>query len=277
MKHAFPFVAGAAFLVFCYESQETIRTKLALHRMEKEASHKISALSSASAAPVDGLESALSAAAKKSGTRRLLSVNSGESRGARIIELEWEGSQQATVQFLSLLQSTSTVGICSGLRITGSPAEPGLLRARGTFEMGAARVRSDRPNGAPALARDVFAPLWRDATGSDPVRLAREQKKMEEVRLREQQRADEERRGQEEARRIEEKRRGLETQLVVTGIVHNGREAMAFMNRHNAGGQTVMVRSGDLIEEAKVTNIDEKKGEVWLDYLGKFQTVLKIN
>jgi hypothetical protein len=58
--------------------------------------------------------------------------------------------------------------------------------------------------------------------------------------------------------------------LVLSGVVNNGREPMAFVNG-------AMIRVGDVVQDARVAVIDDKKGEVTLDLAGKSQVVLRIN
>jgi hypothetical protein len=213
--------------------------------------------------------------ARKAGVRRLLNVGGSAGPAGDTLTVEWEAKGPASFRLVERLQSR--LGRCEKLDITS--AEPPLLHVTTAFE----RRLSPAAGGAAvqisttAFARNVFAPLWKPRPENVALAQARELKKQEDERKAEQERADQERQAREEQQQLASKQQQLETQLSLTGIVNNGHEALAFVSNRSAGGQATMLRSGDLINDARVTAIDEAKGEVALDYRGKFQVHLKIS
>lgn len=219
-------------------------------------------------------EKEISQTAKEARVPKLTSVGIDKNKTPIQIQLEWEGSQSSTLRFLRALENLNGLGTCLKLQLASSSDGSGAVRGRAVFST----QRIERPKivvaAAPAV-RDVFRSPWTPKRESLNTAFLETLKKQEESRKADQARLDEERKAQEETARLDNTRRQLETQYVVTGIVHNGREALAFVSAR--GGENLMLRSGDTLQDARVTAIDDKKGEVRLDYLGKFQTVLRLN
>ena len=76
--------------------------------------------------------------------------------------------------------------------------------------------------------------------------------------------------------RLEAKRGELESQVKLTGIVNNGRETLAFISLEGPQSKNVIVRVGDMLQEARIAAIDARKYEVRLDYAGKLEVLVKL-
>ncbi len=217
----------------------------------------------------DGSEGAIAREANACGVRRLVGVELAERA-----QIEWEGTPVTALRFVDALIAKKIVGRCERLRLTTDAAEPAIVRIRGEFDRRAV-VKMDRSTDA--SIRNVFFPLWSERRDPPPtVANAAADKKREHEQQMEREKAEKDRLEREQMQQLENKKRELETGLSVSGIVNNGREPIAFVSAR-AGGQTLMLRGGDTIQDAQVTAIDEKKGEVRLDYLGKFQVSLRLN
>ncbi len=265
------FVVSAA--VFVIQSVRFYRDRSEANLFDREmatATHANAALPNS----VQKIEALASAGAKKTGVARLLSVSTPK---AGVLQLEWEGTPTATAAYLTALATDARVGTCRLLRVMPVDSRGPLLRASASFALGpvpraVVLHKTEFKNG-----RNVFAALWHEESASNLQDHLAELKREEKLRHDEEAKQEAERRVQDEANRLTEKRRQLESGLVLTGIVSNGREPLAFVNNRSSGGRTVMLRSGDVIEEARVTSIEADKGELRLDYSGKFQISLKIN
>ncbi len=265
-------IAGVSFLFFVVLSVRGVFLQRDLRRLEREQLARRQASVKDNSGRTQGIESGLSLLARKAGVGKLLGLSLRDGGSTKTLAIEWESTPSATMTFLGLLQSPGGAGTCLSLMVTPTDTAQ-HVRVRGIFE--------EKPSVSSGikvlplkLARNVFAPLWRDASVALAERQERERKREEQARVAEQQKSETDRRVQEEAQRQQEKKRGLESQLLVTGIVNNGREPLAFVSAPQ--GRSVMLRSGDVIEEARVTSIDQSKGEVRLDYQGKFEVVLRI-
>lgn len=213
--------------------------------------------------------------ARQSGVPRLLNVGGAGGSPDGPVTVEWEADGGASLRFLSRLQSR--LGRCEKLDITS--AEPPLLHVTTAFERRLFPLEAAAAggrNGAVPPARNVFAPLWKPRQENVALVQARELKKQEEERKAEQAQMEKDRAAREEEQQLAGKRQQLETELALTGIVNDGHQPLAFVSNRSSGGQATMLRSGDMINDARVTSIDEAKGQVALDYRGKFQVLLKI-
>lgn len=228
--------------------------------------------------PSPGIESQLSQLAKTAGIQRLLSVGTNGASPSNSISLEWEGSQQSLIQWMGLLASSEVLGPCESLLITAAPQSNDLLHVNGIFQAQPNRSNSTEFKTAlnpPKLHRNIFAPLWNKA--ASPQQPTTQKKREVENALQLQQKKIEQAQiALQEIQMKQEKKRAFETQWGLTGIVNNGKEPLAFINSQNTEGKTMMARKGDLIDSARITDIDEKNGEVRLDSMGQFQVVLKL-
>ena len=275
----FPVVALASAAVVLLR----LSTWVSVRREDARLRSDLAALGSSSRAARSGavpasdvlVQGLLGEDARQAGVPRLLNVGSSAGEADGPVTVEWEAPGRACLHFLARLQAR--LGRCETLDITSG--EPPLLHVTAAFER--------RPwlaaGGGPAIqtstvtfARNVFASLWKPKQEDLALAQARELKKQEDERKAEQERADQERQARDEQQQLAGKRQQLETELALTGIVNNGHEALAFVSNRSAGGQAAVVRSGDMIADARVASIDEARGEVALDYRGKFQVLLKM-
>lgn len=270
-----PSVAALSLGLFGFNSIRWFRLRQEIDRAEKRAPRQpVPIESSGTIGNPVWSETDVSRIARDAGVARLLGLSARDG-ASKPVSIEWEASQPATLRFLSIIERSG--GICGDLTITAAPSSAGFLRARGSFggtlQLSSSPIALGVENNR--SARNVFAPLWRDAAEARRAREDRERKKIEEVRAAEQLKMESARRSQQEDLMIQTKKREIENRLSVTGIVNNGREALAFVS--DSSGSTRMVRDGDSIGEARVNAIDERRGEVRLDYQGKFEVVLKLN
>lgn len=232
-----------------------------------------------------GLEATLGRLSQSANLKRLLSVGMTETPSGNGVLVEWEGTLAGTLRFLNLLRSESAFGPCQKLQLASVGQGQGPLRGKASFILDS-RITDAKISVSSStislvalkMDRDIFASPWPIV---EQVSMAesetRRLKKEREGQQKEQDHMEKERLAQQEQEKLKEKRRHLEDSLAVTGIMNNGREALAFIQLRSGGGQNLMVRTGDTVEEARVLRIDEKKGEVELDYLGQFQIRLKLS
>ena len=82
---------------------------------------------------------------------------------------------------------------------------------------------------------------------------------------------------QTEKNRLDQKKQSLSTTLVLSGIAKSGPNSVAMVDSRGPERGMLMLHVGDKVSEAQVTSIDERKGEVILDYEGKIQVVLRMS
>lgn len=216
---------------------------------------------------ISGWEGRLSDRAREAGVRHLLSVSASKTSRGPVVHVEWESGVVEAYRFLATLRESNSVGPCQQWKATGQ-----RYRAVFSYPDGAERTLAAKAiTVPPSLPRLVFvsAPTSR---ATQP-RRDNDRQKQDEAALRKRQ--EEEQQRQEELM-LASKRQELERSLVVTGIAHDGREALAFVTRRSGSGSLIL-RRGDAIEQARVVSIDEKRGEIALDYLGRISVTLKLN
>jgi len=231
--------------------------------------------------PQEKLHETLSRVAKEAGLKRLLSVAADDAADGGTVQLVWESDQNSSLLFYDLLHARGIIGRSRRLQIAGSESTPGFIHVTADFIPGnpvSHAGLSKKSVVARKIERPVFKPLWSSMVANQSSENAREKKRLELARVEEQRLAEKRRYEQEAEQRLLLKRRQLESELALTGIVNNGREALAFIVRGGGGThQTLMLHQGEEIADARVVSIDESRGEVQLDYQGKFQVVLRMN
>jgi hypothetical protein len=262
--------AGLSGTIFLIRAGGLVNAHRRLHAAERRpASRTLSASVQASDLLLQG---AIGKAASASRVR-LLSVATSQTGESLGLVLAWEGSISKSWAMLNTLADQRLVGRWRQFHV--APAEGGQIRMDGVADAGSLDAPAAGKKWTPLPARNPFRPLWRTPV-QDPAQVVSQQiKKEEEQKKQEEQKEQSEKKEAEEAARLEAKKRELLSDLVLTGIVNNGREVLAFLNSHGNG--TLMLRNGDTIQEARVVGIDEKKGEINLDYQGKFRLNFKIS
>ena len=226
---------------------------------------------------ISPIEDTINLAAYKSGVKRLLSITTQNSMDGPQLRVEAEGDQSHLLGFMHELEASPDLGSCLRLHVTG--AAPGqAARVSLLFPVGMFPGKTAPASPvAPDSGRDVFVTLWQQRV-RDAGDVALEQaKRLEEQQRREQQLAAEQQMKHAAEEQLASKRRELENAYVLTGIVNNGREPIAFVSQKSAGGAALMLRQDDALGEARVARIDETKGEMQLDYHGKFQLLFHLN
>lgn len=262
-------IAVAATLgVVCIRARELIR----LERRLRETRTDATPFRIPSMRP-PGWEGLISGVAQERGGPRLLAVAASESQGRPMVQIEWQSDPAGAYRFLARLQSRNVVGAIREFQAT--PAEENDQRYRASFEAPDAAARASSPEPAaipPALRKPVFDRVVRaQQVVPDPRAEEKARRAQEEARRLEAARQAELQREKDEIRRRDDARRALENGFSVTGIVHDGREAVAFIAPRHGRGAARLVRMGDRIEGARVVAIDEELGEVRLDQDGLFQ------
>lgn len=257
--------------IFLFRFVHAVRIAATLHQPPSSSLKDGAILSSRSSAENHlKLQGLLSQKAKTAGIQRLLNVGLVTNDDEELIELEWEASLSATLLFLK------QAGSCQRLRLT--LGDDHLIRSSAIFaavDFSTSSIINSKNE--MSFARNVFVPLWEASSPNASFQLAQETKRLAEANQREQVKAEKQQKEREESDRLQSKKNQLESDLVLTGIVNNGREPMAFINSRQNGGQTMMLHAGDIVQEARVSTIDEQRGFVQLDYDGKFQISLKLN
>src|SRR3989339_947991 len=124
--------------------------------------------------------------------------------------------------------------------------------------------------------RNLFKPLWQSAQPS--IRdLEAERKAASESARVEQQKQLEELRNQEDARRKDAKKREIESTLIITGIVNDGQNTLAFIKNRADNDKTLSLKQGETIADCAIISINTATGTVVLDYQQKFQITLSLN
>jgi len=211
--------------------------------------------------------------ANEAGVKKLtnLSVNGPVSN--QEISLIWESSLPVVHQFLILLQNENATGPTLRLQMSASPVGVRLVTAKASFQMPEKRktITNDNSIDRPPL-RNVFASSSRMETArvsSVKTTLGPNTKELEKM--------EKELNEREEVARLENKKRELESALALTGIVNNGREPLAVIDARGASRRTWMVKVADMLNGARVVAIDERQGEVTLDYESKIKVVLRLS
>lgn len=203
--------------------------------------------------------------ARKNRISKLISMEQRAQRSSPELEIQWESDLISSLKFLTGLESAGVVGACVQTRISRVENAPTQLNVNSVFSLNRSTeaVMAALPMPA-ARYQQVFFPLWRSA----PVNSAeRKHKKVleREARLRDQERLERERREKAEETQREAKRRQLEAGLSVTGIVNNGEQTLAFVSIGGGSSKTLILKTGDTVQEARVADIDEARGLVVLD------------
>lgn len=259
------FLAGAMFLIFSAVQWAVISIK----------GRSLPAMASTTHTrpQTAGLERLIGQAAMRNNVRKLLSVGLDESKTRPEVRVEWEAPLTETTRFLADLERNGFVDSYRELKMAGAGDGSSALRGLTVFVVGSMTASTDDKKTAAIVAPDVFvrtgAPRVQTAVVAQPkkedlaqvAKLAAEREKVQ--------------REQEEAAQLEARRRQLETGLVLTGILDNGRELLALIDDSSGGRGTAMLRCGDTVQGARIDSIDEKKGEVRLDVDGRFQVVLR--
>lgn len=123
--------------------------------------------------------------------------------------------------------------------------------------------------------RNIFCPLWHSTQKTTGERDADLKKRIEQSKV-EQEKRREELRQQEEQQKLEAKKKQIGSLLCFTGIVFDGQQLVALMQKKN-DNKALTLKQGDTVEECRITAIDEGTGSVTLDYQGKFQLILSLN
>jgi Tfp pilus assembly protein PilP len=214
----------------------------------------------------DRVEPKVLAAAKKAGIKRVMTVT--RRSDGKSLEVEWEGDAAAALRFVDVLQTEGTVGDCNRFQLS-SAANKSALRAQATFNL------ANRP--APtAHAEPIHIPtLVAFGPAEKTPRIAKQPLRQPSLSSSETPKSGDAAAALEE-NRLMAKRQELETQLKLTGIVKNGQEAVAFVSLEGTDPKSVMVRQGDSLRDAQVVSIDDQKGELRLNYAGKFDVLVKL-
>ena len=215
-------------------------------------------------------EAAVADAAQRAAVGRLLGVSSSQSvPGEKSIE--WEAGWASSLTFVRTLEASGALGGLSHLQLTAQDGTPGLLRGRGSFSTSWARAATSSP---PKNATDIFRPLWRSAPR--PAEAATARQRNEDVQRRQEAaKAEAEQKRLAQTQALDNRKHEFETRYALTGIASNGKEIVAFIDG-GVGRTTVMVRTGDALEDARVESIDEKAGSVRLVCPGQFSVTLRV-
>lgn len=216
--------------------------------------------------------------ARRSGIERILSIQSNTSSKVLESKIDWEGSLKSSLQFVNNL-TTQIGGKCVKLKFSKPSAGSALIRGEGVF------WPANQSHSANNITTPLMASLSRDVFSSSQnsfrareifVQKSKPRKensflveKLEKLKIEEKER--------EEITRLETQKNNLETNLLVTGIVNNGRQPTAYINSKMSQRGLVAIVPGDMIEGARVISIDDKSGEVRLDLEGKREIRLRIS
>lgn len=212
-------------------------------------------------------------AAARAGIKKLTNLNMDGPEKNPLIQLAWDSSLSTSQIFMTMLQSENLVGPVLRLQMAPSSSSGGDVSAKAIFQspngLGSnPKVIGDFP------VRPVFASAKKMAGVADS--------SMPHLRTdhnasrKEWEQKEQVRRAQEEIALLENKKREIESTLVLTGIVNNGRDTMAVVDAIGAQRKLWMVKTGDVINDVRVATIDAARGEVALDYEGKTQVVLRL-
>lgn len=184
--------------------------------------------------------------------------------------IEWESDFASSVAFLSALQRAGLASRVPELSVTSIEQEPGTVHGRATLRKGAL---SGPQITFTLIGRNVFKPLWKSeiriaAVASENLR------REEERRRQEQARTEKDRQIQDAANQRAALKRNMESRYAVTGIAEDGHGTLAFLSADRT--RSLLVRSGDPLEDARVSVIDAKSGTVTLDANGAFTVVLRL-
>ncbi len=193
--------------------------------------------------------------------------------GSRV-NISWEGTLRDSLLFLDHLLSQGILSTPEYLQISG--LDTSQVRVRGIFQNGDTNIRTSAidPKEISKL-KNVFAPLWEVKKQDYSVLQEKEIRRRDERIQKEQERQEAMIKEREEVEKIENKKKEFETGFALSGIVNNGKEPIAFV-KSREGGQTMMLKAGDMLREARVISIDESKGEIQLSYQDKFQIHLRL-
>jgi hypothetical protein len=168
-------------------------------------------------------------------------------RRRRLLRVEASASVPAVMSFVSALGR-------DGLGLERLRLHRGSARTDANAEFVSSRVSTAA---VPVVRSDAFQP-------GDPVRRA--------VAPPPERRQDDERRAQEQAAQAaaaekERQRQSLISSIALTATLNNGRESLALLEVTDGGRrQPVSVRRGDAVLGAHVSDIDEARGIVVLDF-----------
>ncbi len=226
----------------------------------------------------NGIENTVNLAANQAGVHRLLSIGSVDSPDGPQLQIESEGTQASLLKLLSILERIRGLGACLRIHVMGATATSTSVRCSLLFSPSKPSPAVDDVDVAVSrLKRDVFIPLWRERAVSITDLALAQAKRMEEQQRKSEERAQTDQKNREAEERLNAKRRELIENYTLTGIGSSGHDPIAFVSQKSAGGAALMVHQQDLIGDARVIRIDEQKGEMQLDYEGKFQLLFRIN
>jgi hypothetical protein len=217
-----------------------------------------------------GVEKLVAQASERAGVDRVISISA--SRQGLDRHIEWESRLSSSLILVRELEKTGALGGLSQLRLSVNDHARGDLRGRATFSQSFAVRSSTSP--PPVVTRDVFKNLWKPrlaVAASHPGQVQVKRKKAVDLAKEEAARLREV-----ELQELEKKKQDFESRIMLTGIVNNGRENIAFVDAGASTGQTIMLKNGDQIENARVELIDEKAGIVKLNYQGRFSVVIRL-
>lgn len=223
------------------------------------------------------IETHINVIAKQTKVTRLLSINTQDSADGPQIQIEAEAPLTSMAQFLHELQTSPDMGACARIHVMAStdnlPPHVALTFSTHLSAMAPASVTAHSLQ----IKRNVFAALWQEQTvNANDVALA-QAKKFEEQQRQEQARLQNEQQARAADELLTSKRRELQGGYTLTGIVNDGKQPIAFVSEKSSGGKALMLRQDDMVSDARVARIDEQKGEMQLDYQGKFQLLFHIN
>lgn len=221
-----------------------------------------------SPAALEGVATALNAAAREARLRRLTSISVTGSGRESEISVEWESDLRSGLAFIGLLRDRGYAASLPRLSLTTVESIPGVVRGRASMRPGPAEKRLD----IPGFRRDPFRPLWKADTGVAAV-TAKNLRREEERRRKDLEKQAEARQAADAEARREARRIAAQSRYSLNGLAADGRGPLAFLKSND--GRTFTVRRGDRMEDVTVSDIDRGDGAVTLSGDG-FSLVLRI-